>query len=233
MQIQFDEEKHEYSVDGVKVPSVSEILLPLSADRYGKIDPFVLKAAAEKGTAVHEATRQIDYGFKPEEDFITSPYIKAYYMFLMEVNPEWEMIENVVGYVRVPGEIPLYAGTIDRYGKIDGKPCVVDIKTYSSLTTDGFISASCQTALYRDAIESNQLADGVPEMVKGLDAYDGDGGLIRRYVLHLKSDGSYRFASLDSFDKERGFSGGSVAWQLINLYLAINGARKTIKRKKQ
>ena len=232
MQIQFDEEKHEYSVDGVKVPSVSEILAPLSADRYSQIDKFVLKNAAERGTAVHAATRAIDYGFAPEEDFSISAYLKAYYMFLREVNPEWEMIERVVGYVRVPGETPLYAGTIDRYGKIDGKPCVVDIKTYSSLTTDGFISASCQTALYRDAIESNQLADGVPEMVKGLDAYDGDGAPIRRCVLHLKADGNYRFASLDDFDKERGFNGGSVAWQLFNLYISINGARKTIKRKK-
>lgn len=232
MQIQFDEEKHEYSVDGVKVPSVSEILRPLSADRYGKIDPFVLKAAAEKGTAVHEATRQIDYGFKPEEDFITSPYIKAYYMFLREVNPEWEMIEKVVGYFPISGEPPIYAGTIDRYGKIDGKPCVVDIKTYASLDTEAQISASCQTALYRDAIESQWLADGVPEMVKGLDAYDGDGCLIRRYVLHLKSDGNYRFASLDSFDKERGFNSSAVAWQLYNLYSDLKYARDAKRKKK-
>lgn len=232
MQIQFDEEKHEYSVDGVKVPSVSEILLPLSADRYKDLNQSILSFAAQRGTAVHEACEAIDYGLNPQVWFGIEGYVKAYMDFIRDYSPKWEMIEKVVGYVRVPGETPLYAGTIDRYGKIDGKPCVVDIKTYSSLTTDGFISASCQTALYRDAIESNQLADGVPEMVKGLDAYDGDGAPIRRYVLHLKADGNYRFASLDDFDKERGFNGGPVAWQLFGLYTAIKDARKTTKRKK-
>lgn len=218
MIIDFNEEKHEYSVDGEKVPSVSEILAPLSADRYSQIDKFVLKNAAERGTAVHAATRAIDYGFAPEEDFSISAYLKAYYMFLREVKPEWEMIEHIVGYVRYAGDKPYYCGTIDRYGKIDGKPCVVDIKTYASLTTDAYISASCQTALYRDAIESHQLADGTPEMVKGLDAYSGEDGIIKRYVLHLKSDGNYRLASLDNFDKEREFRSGPVAWALVNLY---------------
>lgn len=218
MIIDFNEEKHEYSVGGEKVPSVSEILAPLSADRYSQIDKFVLKNAAERGTAVHAATRAIDYGFAPEEDFSISAYLKAYYMFLREVKPEWEMVEQIVWYSRYLGDTPLYAGTVDRYGMIDGKPCVVDIKTYASLTTDAYISASCQTALYRDAIESNQLADGTPEMVKGLDAYSGEDGIIKRYVLHLKSDGNYRLASLDNVDKEREFRSGPVAWALVNLY---------------
>lgn len=222
MIIDFNEEKHEYSVGGVKVPSVSEILAPISADRYSQIDKFVLKNAAERGTAVHAATRAIDYGFAPEEDFSISAYLKAYYMFLREVKPEWEMIEQIVWYSRYLGDTPLYAGTVDRFGKIDGKPCVVDIKTYASLTTDAFIGASCQTALYRDAIESMRDMDGTPDMVKSVwrvnDDWCNNEAVISRYVLHLKSDGNYRLVSLDSFDKEREFRGGAVAWSLVNLY---------------
>ena len=218
MRIDFNEEKHEYSVDGEKVPSVSEILAPISADRYKDINQSVLAQAAARGTAVHEACEAIDYGLDPEIDPSIEGYIRAYYTFLRDYTPKWEMIERIIGYVRYVGDKPYYCGTIDRYGMIDGKPCVVDIKTYASLTTDAYISASCQTALYRDAIESHQLADGTPDMVKGLDAYSGDGGIIKRYVLHLKPDGNYRLASLDNFDKEREFRSGAVAWSLVNLY---------------
>ncbi len=228
MRIDFNEDKHEYSVGGVVIPSVSEILAPLSADRYSQIDKFVLKNAAERGTAVHAATRAIDYGFAPEEDFSISAYLKAYYMFLREVKPEWEMIEQIVWYCRYLGDTPLYAGTVDRYGKIDGKPCVVDIKTYASLSTDAFIGASCQTILYRDAIEAMKDMDGTPEMVKSVwrenDEWMDKEDVIRRYVLHLKSDGNYRFASLDNFDKEREFRSGSVAWSLVNLKYDIQSA---------
>jgi len=228
MRIDFNEDKHEYSVGGVVIPSVSEILAPLSADRYKDINQSVLAQAAARGTAVHEACEAIDYGLDPEVDPSIEGYVRAYFDFIRDYTPKWESIEQIVGYVRYIGDNPLYAGTVDRYGKIDGKPCVVDIKTYASLSTDAFIGASCQTILYRDAIDAMQQMDGTPEMVKSVwrvnDDWMGKDVVIRRYVLHLKSDGSYRLASLDNFDKERGFRSGAVAWSLVNLKYDIQKA---------
>lgn len=220
MQIDFDAEKHEYSVGGMKIPSVSEILAPLSADRYDGLNPWMLKAAAAKGTAVHEATELMDYGFEPEADPEIEPYLLAYQTFLCEHEVEWEMIEKIVYYGRgVEGETPLFAGTVDRFGTLDGELAVLDIKTYSSLSTDSMLNASCQTALYRDAIE------------EGLGHKYFDYATIKRYILHLRKDGSYRLVDLNKFDLERGFNGGTVAWLCWNLHHDLTEARKNRKRK--
>ena len=221
MKIDFDPEKHEYSVGGVKVPSVSEILAPLSADRYDGLSPWMLKAAAERGTAVHEATEMMDYGIEPETDPEIEPYLLAYQTFLLEHDVEWEMIEKIVYYKRIPqDEIPLFAGTVDRFGKVDGKYAVVDIKTYASLSTDAMMNASCQTALYRDAVE---------DMQPGGWSWDYT---TERYILHLKKDGSYRLVNLNRFDYERGFESGSVAWWCWNIHNELTEARKNRKRGK-
>lgn len=215
MKIDFDEDKHEYSVGGVKVPSVSEILAPLSAERYGELNPWMLKAAAAKGTAVHEACELIDYGCEPEEDPEIDGYLYAYQTFLIEHDVEWEAIERIVYYTRSEGELPLYCGTIDRYGTIDGVPCVVDIKTYASLSTDAQLAASCQTILYWDAIE------------------DMGGAVEARYILHLRKDGTYRLVPLGEFDHKHGFNSRDTAWMLFNVWSNKDRAKKTIRKGKK
>lgn len=221
MKIDFDEEKHEYSVNGVRIPSVSEILSPLSAERYGELNPLVVKAAAARGTAVHEACELIDYGVEPDENPEIDGYLLAYQTFLLEHDVEWEMIERLVGFYRgLPfddefGELPLYAGTLDRFGMVDGEPTVVDIKTYASMPTDAQLSASCQTALYKDAIES-----------KG--AF-----VMKRAILHLRKDGTYRLVDLNEWDNKHGFNSRDTAWMLWNVWNNKDKARKTVKRGKK
>lgn len=58
IEVDFDETKHVYATpEGVRVPSVSELLRPLTASVYSEVDPEVLRRAAEFGTAVHEIGR--------------------------------------------------------------------------------------------------------------------------------------------------------------------------------
>lgn len=212
MKIDFDEEKHEYSVNGVRIPSVSEILSPLSAERYGELNPWVVKAAAARGTAVHEATLLIDYGCDPDEDPEIDGYVTAYTLFLCEHEVSWQDAEKVVAYIRAAGELPLYCGTLDRFGLVDGVPTIVDIKTYASLSTDAQLSASCQTRLYEDALES-------------------DGGFVmRRAILHLRKDGTYRLVDLNEWDNKHGFNSRDTAWMLWNVWNNKDKARKTVKR---
>ena len=221
MKIDFDEEKHEYSVGGIRIPSVSEILAPLSAERYGELNPWMVKAAAAKGTAVHEACELIDYGVEPEDDAEIEGYLDAYRSFLIDHDAEWANIESVVGYYRglpfdgVQGELPLYCGTIDRFGILDGVPAVVDLKTYASLSTDSQLAASCQTTLYADALESNGF---VP---------------MSRYILHLKKDGSYRLVDLCKWDNEHGFNSRETAWMLFNVWANKDAAKKTNRKGKK
>ena len=54
-ELQFCEKTHTYTVNGFVVPSVSEIMKPLSAAHYGGIDTDTLNKAANRGTIVHAA----------------------------------------------------------------------------------------------------------------------------------------------------------------------------------
>lgn len=214
MRIDFDEDKHEYTVGGVKVPSVSDILAPLNADRYGEINQAVLRSAAERGKAVHELCEAIDYELDPEEVMPElQGYVDAYYQFLFDHDVYWEMVEQIVGYYRgVDGEPPLYCGTIDRFGIVDGKAAVVDIKTYASMTTEAQMTASCQTALYCSAILNGKPESGIVHNNREWD------GSMKRYILHLKRDGKYRLIDLANFDEKRGWNGTAVAWELYDFY---------------
>lgn len=229
MKIDFNDEKHEYSVNGVKVPSVSEILSPLNADRYGAINPAVLRSAAEKGTAVHEMCEAIDYGiFTSEMEDEIPPeldgYVDAYIQFLFDHEVYWEMVERIVACYRgVEGEPPIYAGTIDRFGIVDGKAAVVDIKTYASMTTEAQMTASCQTALYRDALLNGKPGDSF---------HASQDDSIKRYILHLKKDGKYRLIDLAAFDEKRGWDSGAVARELVHLYYQKQSALAGKKGKK-
>lgn len=220
MRVDFNEEKHEYSVGGIKIPSVSEILAPLSADRYRDLNPAVLQQAAARGTAIHEATQAIDYGAEPEPNPDLDGYLAAYMAFLWEHEVEWSMIEQIVYYQRTEDELPIYAGTVDRYGLVDGVPTVVDIKTYASLTTDSQLAASCQTALYRDAMDQ--------QCGRYMTLWDR----VYRAILHLKKDGTYRLINLDEWDEKHGFNSRSTAWMLYGLWSSVNSARKTVRKKR-
>lgn len=223
MKIDFNEDKHEYTVGGVHIPSVSEILAPLNAERYGEINPAVVQQAAERGRAIHEITEQIDYGLEPDEDEaeMVEGYIDAYYQFLFDHEVEWSMVERIVACYRgVEGEPPVYCGTIDRFGIVDGKAAVVDIKTYASMTTEAQMTASCQTALYRDAIQARTTIRGATIYDDAIDVSDlaKECAPIKRYILHLKKDGKYRLIDLANFDEKRGWDSGAVARELTHLY---------------
>ena len=70
------------------------------------------------------ACAMLDYGEEPETDPEISGYLKAYLRFLMDYQPDWEGIETPL---YDPGM--LFAGTPDRWGHINGRRVLVDIKT--------------------------------------------------------------------------------------------------------
>ncbi len=124
MNIVFNEERHLYTVDGIAVPSVTEIIRPLMVDVAEKGKPWLRDIAADRGTRIHQATMLMDYGEEPEIEPDTAGYIKAYQRFLEDYNPKWEGIETLVYHDGLG-----FAGTIDRYGYIGGEKVLVDIKT--------------------------------------------------------------------------------------------------------
>lgn len=146
----FDEDRHEYSVDGIKLPSVTEIVSPFTFSKY-KVDAAVVNQAAFRGKIIHEVCADYDMGALSDTDEIApdiAMYLKAWKDFCHDYQPEWLMIEQ-------PMACNDYAGTIDRVGIIDGEPVIVDIKTTSSMDRASKIALCSQIAGYIMLCDSN------------------------------------------------------------------------------
>lgn len=124
----FDRYHHRYSVRGKNVPSVTDILAPLTNLRMVRAE--VLHAAAHLGTAVHKACELDDLGQLDESSVIPalSGYLTAWRRFCADHTARWMRIESCVYHEQMG-----YAGTVDRYGLVDGAPAVVDLKTSAGL----------------------------------------------------------------------------------------------------
>ena len=54
-EIKFDEVSHAYTLNGVALPSVTQIMKRLSQEYYTDINPQVIINAGKRGTKVHQA----------------------------------------------------------------------------------------------------------------------------------------------------------------------------------
>lgn len=122
--LEFDEAAHRYSVGGQVIPSVTQIIAPL-AD-FSRVDPVVLEAKRQLGTAVHLACHLDDFG---ELDLdATSEAVVPYVL-------AWRSYRATVGAEVVLSEQRLYhpdlrfAGTLDRVLRIKGQNYLIDLKT--------------------------------------------------------------------------------------------------------
>ena len=52
--IEFFADEHIYYVDGIQVPSVTQIVASVLPSQYKDIDPAILKKAADKGISLHK-----------------------------------------------------------------------------------------------------------------------------------------------------------------------------------
>lgn len=140
----FIEKSHEYFLNGVKLPSVTEILKPLSS-YTDAIPDAVMEKARDRGTKVHVATELYDLGTLDLDNLhpVLRPYLDAWIRFREETGFQPKLSE-----FRVYSAIYGYAGTLDRTGVLDGQ-CVLDIKARAQMTPD----TGPQTAAYQRALE--------------------------------------------------------------------------------
>lgn len=162
----FFDDRHEYQVDGEIVPSVSEILRFISREVYGDVTQFRLDHAADRGHNVHSACEQLDRFGSAEIDAEIEPYINAYIQFRKDHKPVWSKIEHAMH-----SETFGYAGTLDRYGVMEGRLVIIDIKS-SYKVEKALVTA--QLNAYAILAEEN----GLP--------------VIDLFVLHLRKDGTYK-----------------------------------------
>ena len=140
----FDEEQHVYLLDGVQIPSVTDICSTLKT--YAAENSAMIRQAARRGSLVHEYCELVDYGCDTDGIQVEpelSPYVLAYMRFCRDYKPEWACIEH-----RLYSERFRFAGTLDRFGAIDGKAVILDITTTSNPDKATKVSWCCQLAGY-------------------------------------------------------------------------------------
>lgn len=163
---QFYEENHIYTLAGKKLPCVSDLCRFLKREIYKDAPVWRMQEAAARGTAIHAATEALDTSGCAPADEECEPYVRAYAMFLQEHTVTWELTERSLYH---PAE--LYAGTIDRYGLLDDKRTLLDIKSTYKLE-----KALCTASLnlYRKMLETKGYT------------------VERLAILHLKKNGTYK-----------------------------------------
>lgn len=191
----FIEKSHVYLLEGERIPCVSDLCRFLHKEIYKDAPSWQLEAAADRGTAVHKATEDLDKTGRAEISDDYAPYLEAYAAFLREHEVEWELIEHP-DYHPVHG----YAGTIDRYGKVDSIQTLLDIKTTYTVYRP-LCSASLN--LYRLILEARQKS------------------VERLLILHLKKDGTYKLIKFDFDD--------AVPTALLTLHNVLKKKRRKSK----
>lgn len=162
--LEYDDDTHTYIVDGVIVPSVTQVLKVKFGGMYDSVAPEVLKRAGERGTAVHKAiedycTKGIDLGNTEVRHF---KFLQDYYGF--------EPIRNEIPIIVSKDNVAVCAGRLDLIIDINNDRAVADIKTTSTLNKEYL---AYQLNLYRLGV---------------LQCYPDLGDITKLYGLHIRED---------------------------------------------
>ena len=125
--LQYDDKTHTYWDENRQYTSVTTILSYMGLSRdYSGVSSYY----SERGKAVHRACEFVDKGTLDDStlDPRLTGYVQAYRRFIQKT-----------GYKPLHWEMPLhepslgFAGTIDKFGELNGRCGIIDIKTSKSL----------------------------------------------------------------------------------------------------
>lgn len=164
-----------YTLGGLVLPSVTQIMSPMSSMLYAAVPQAALDAAADRGTRAHEqVSNYVRYGVL-ETDEDTAPYVRAFLRFCKDYLPTWQGSE-----IRTYHRQMMYAGTLDLLGHIepdDGQGVdVVDLKCTAAYHS---VMLATQIGAYAHAMQSHGMK------------------IRRLYGLQLMRDGRYHFGQVD------------------------------------
>ena len=125
--LEYIDSTHTYLVDGVIVPSITQIMKLKFENKYDGVDKDVLSKAAQKGTEVHEAienyckTGEVK-DLKEVRNFI---FLQKHYDFVV--------LGNEIPIILFKDDNPIAAGRLDLVLDVNGNIGLGDIKRTSTL----------------------------------------------------------------------------------------------------
>lgn len=168
--VEYVDSRHEYSIDGVVMPSVSQIIKPICG--LDRVPQNRLDAARMRGTYVHQCIELALDGTLDRDSVHASlaGYFRAFERFQAARQPVVLMQESITTHV------PLwYAGRVDLICNIGGQLWLIDFKT----SNEESAHYGCQLAGYEFALKSNGIH------------------IDRRACLYLRADGSWSLIEYD------------------------------------
>ena len=141
--VEFIPETHQYLVDGLLTPCVSNILAYKFND-YGTVSKEILQRASERGTQLHEAIEHYERDGKPCElrEFKNYLFLKKHHGFTN--------IANEVPVLYEKDGTVLFVGTLDQIIEMNGKRGINDFKRVSAPNK---LKIAYQLNLYKLAYE--------------------------------------------------------------------------------
>ena len=125
--LEYFEDEHLYLVDGLVVPSITQLLKVRFGNKYEHIRTDTLKRASEAGTQVHDAIQRLC----EDGEVADLPEVRNF-MFLQR-QYGFEVIENETPVILSVLDEPIAAGRLDMVIRMDGQIGGADIKRTSSL----------------------------------------------------------------------------------------------------
>lgn len=126
--LEYDDDEHIYLVDGVIVPSVTQVLKVQFGGKYANVNRSVLQRAANRGTEIHKAIENYCRG---DEDLIAIKEVRNFRFLKNQYN--FKNLENEKPIIIVKDGTPIAAGRLDLVLDIKDGTALADIKTTSTL----------------------------------------------------------------------------------------------------
>lgn len=186
----FDPSTHIYTLHGVRLPSVTQLLAPIAPD-FSMVPPAVLEAKRQLGVVVHEACELNDEDDLDDESvpLEVEPYLAAWRKFKADTGAKVEMSEQQMFHASLR-----YAGTLDRVLTISGARWLIDLKT----SADPYPSYGVQLAGYLELLRAHPFE------------FEADG--VRRATVHLRPDGTYKLAEFKNPNDAAAFMACLSIW---------------------
>ena len=155
--VEYMEDTHTYLVDGIELPSITQILKRKFGNKYNGVSKEVLNRAAELGTNMHQAIQNY------EEKGIDTDLKELHNYKFLKKHYKWECVENEVPVILFDDGKPIACGRIDEVAKIGDDLGLLDFKRVSALDKEYL---AYQLNLYRIAYE--QSYDKEIKFLKGV-----------------------------------------------------------------
>lgn len=156
--LEFKEDTHTYSIDGVVLPSVTQIISEIMPNKYKGINKRVLDEKAKFGTTGHKIIEDLDVSdLENAKNHVRTIENKSLEICLREylrlvrkhnIKPYIHEVSVHYGYI--------YAGTLDMIANVNNELSLIDIKYTSALDKEYL---SWQLGMYSLALNNDMQFD--------------------------------------------------------------------------